>query len=50
MDIVDKASESGSRFRICDVSGDMYELLKLMKVKVLFEIHSIREREFLPVV
>ena len=41
MTIVNRASEAGSRFRICDVSGDVYELLKLMKVKVMFEIDPV---------
>lgn len=50
MDIVKQASEFESRFRICDVSGDMYELLKLMKVRVLFEIHPVRAKESIPII
>jgi anti-anti-sigma factor len=50
MDVVNQASEFGSRFRICEVSGDMYELLNLMKVRVLFEIDPVKAREFLPIV
>ena len=48
MAVVNQASEMGSRFRICDVSGDVYELLKLMKVKVMFEINPVRSKVQIP--
>ncbi len=48
MAAVNKASEAGSRFRICDVSGDVYELLKLMKLKLMFEIDPVRSRKHIP--
>jgi anti-anti-sigma factor len=50
MAVVNQASEIGSRFRICDVSGDVYELLKLMKVKVMFEIDPVKSREHIPAI
>lgn len=37
--IVDQSSRTGSRFRICDVSPEVYELLKLMKLSFVFEIN-----------
>ncbi len=39
MAIVDQAGRIGSRFRICDVSQEVYELLKLMKLRFVFEIN-----------
>ena len=39
MAVVDQASKIGSRFRICDVSQEVYELLKLMKLSFVFEIN-----------
>jgi anti-anti-sigma factor len=48
MAVVNRASEIGSRFRICDVSGDVYELLKLMKLKVKFEIDPVRAGAYIP--
>jgi anti-anti-sigma factor len=48
MAVVNQASKIGSRFRICDVSGDVYELLKLMKVKLMFEINPVKAREQIP--
>jgi anti-anti-sigma factor len=50
MAVVNRASEKGSRFRICDVSGDVYELLKLMKLKVMFEIDPVKAREYIPAI
>jgi anti-sigma B factor antagonist len=44
MAVVDKASKMGSRFRICDVSQEVYELLKLMKLNVVFEISPARSK------
>ncbi|MCK4745852.1 MAG: STAS domain-containing protein [Bacteroidales bacterium] len=38
MAVVDQANKIGSRFRICDVSQEVYELLKLMKLSFVFEI------------
>jgi anti-anti-sigma factor len=37
--VVNHASRSGSHFRICDVSQEVYELLKLMKLSFVFEIN-----------
>jgi anti-anti-sigma factor len=45
MDVVDQASKSGSRFRISDVSQEVYELLRLMKLSFVFEINPARTRE-----
>lgn len=47
MAVVNRASEIGSRFRICNVSGDVYELLKLMKLKVTLEIYPVKAREYI---
>jgi len=44
MTVVDHASESGSRFRICDVSQEVYELLKLMKLSFVFEINPVGKK------
>ena len=41
--VVKKAGESGCSFRISDVSQDVYELFRLMKVRVVFEIHPQKE-------
>ncbi len=48
MTVVNRASEIGSRFRICNVSGEMYELLKLMKLKITLDIDPVKAREFMP--
>ena len=48
--VVQRAIEMGSRFRICDVSQDVYELLKLMKRKVFFKINPVISKEYSPVV
>jgi anti-anti-sigma factor len=47
LDIVNQASEIGSRFRICNVSGEVYELLKLMKLKVTLEIDPVKAKEYI---
>ena len=44
--IVNRANEIGSRFRICNVSGEVYELLKLMKLKVTLEIDPVKAKEY----
>ena len=46
MSIVDMAERHQSRFRISDVSQDVYELLKLMKLKILFEIDHARNKDY----
>lgn len=46
--VVNRASEIGSRFRICNVSGEVYELLKLMKLKITLEIAPVKAREYMP--
>jgi anti-sigma B factor antagonist len=38
MTVVEQSSRVGSSFRICDVSQEVYELLKLMKLNLVFEI------------
>ncbi len=50
MAVVDQANRIGSRFRICDVSQEVYELLKLMKLRFVFEIDPSRNRAFSGVV
>jgi len=45
MAVVNQASEIGSRFR--NVSGDVYELLKLMKLKITLEIYPVKAREYI---
>jgi len=45
--VVNRASEIGSQFRICNVSGEVYELLKLMKLKVTLEIDPIKAKEYI---
>jgi anti-anti-sigma factor len=45
MAVVNHASKIGSKFRISDVSGDVYELLNLRKVKVMFEINPVKANE-----
>jgi anti-anti-sigma factor len=42
---VNQASERGSRFRITDVSADVYELLQLRKFKILFEINPKKVKD-----
>lgn len=44
--VVRKAGENGCSFRICDVSQEAYELFRLMKVRVVFEIHPQKEKVF----
>ncbi len=43
---VNRASETGSRFRISDVSAEVYELLQLRKFKIHFEIDPVKVKEF----
>jgi anti-anti-sigma factor len=50
MAVVNRASEIGSKFRISHVSGEMYELLNLMKLKVILEIDPVKAREYIPAV
>jgi len=50
MAVVNQASEIGSRFRICNVSGEVYELFKLMKLKITLEIDPVKAREYIPAV
>ncbi len=44
--IVEQADQSGSQFRIADVSQEVYELLKLMKLSFVFEIMPKRIEAF----
>ena len=44
MAVVDQANKTGSQFRICDVSQEVYELLKLMKLSFVFEIDPGKTR------
>jgi len=44
MAVVDQAETAGSHFRICDVSQEVYELLRLMKLSFVFEINPQRKR------
>ncbi len=44
MAVVDQANKTGSQFRICDVSQEVYELLKLMKLSFVFEIDPEKTR------
>lgn len=46
--VVNRASEIGSRFRISNVSEEVYELLKLMKLKITLEIDPVKAREYMP--
>ena len=46
MSVVDKADRMGSRFRICDVSQEVYELLKLMKLSFVLEINPAKSGSF----
>ena len=39
MSVVKMAREKNCTFKICDVSQDVYELIRLMKLNVVFEIH-----------
>ncbi len=41
MAVVEKAGHNGCRFRLSDVSQEVYELLKLMKLKIFFEIAPV---------
>jgi len=50
MAVVNRASKIGSRFRICNVSGEVYELLKLMKLKITLEIDPVKAKEYIPAV
>lgn len=38
MTIVRRAREHDCSFRICDMSQEVYELIRLMKVRIVFEI------------
>lgn len=42
MSIVDHSNRIGSRFRICDVSQEVYELLRLMKLDFVLEITPVK--------
>jgi anti-anti-sigma factor len=46
MAVVCHASDLGCKFRISDVSQEVYELLKLMKLKVIFEIDPVRAKKY----
>lgn len=46
MSVVRSARKHGSRFRISDVSQEVYELLKLMKLKIFFEIDPVKSEVF----
>ena len=39
LNIVKRSREAGSTFKISDVSEEVYELIKLMKLNVVFEIN-----------
>ena len=47
--IVKQSRESESIFKICDVSEEVYELIKLMKLNVVFEINPEHHHHTLPV-
>jgi anti-anti-sigma factor len=47
--IVKRSRESGSIFKICDVSEEVYELIKLMKLNVVFEINPENHYQTTPV-
>jgi anti-anti-sigma factor len=49
MAVVEMANKTGSRFRICDVSPEVYELLKLMKLSLVFEINPVKATTLLGV-
>lgn len=44
MSVVDQANKADCQFRICDVSQEVYELLKLMKLSFVFEIDPGKTR------
>jgi anti-anti-sigma factor len=44
MAVVNQANKTGSHFRICDVSQEVYELLKLMKLSFVFEISPEKDK------
>ncbi len=46
MEVVGQAEKNNSRFRISDVSQEVYELLKLMKLKIFFEIDPVKTEMF----
>lgn len=46
MSVVNKAKVNHSKFRIADVSQEVYELLKLMKLKILVELDPVGSRVF----
>lgn len=46
LSVVGTAQKHNSRFRISDVSQEVYELLKLMKLKVFFEIDPVKSEVF----
>jgi anti-sigma B factor antagonist len=43
--IVKRSREAESTFKICDVSEEVYELIKLMKLNVVFEIFPERHNQ-----
>ena len=45
MAVVTHAKNVGSHFRICDVSQEVYELLKLMKLSFVLEINPEKTQE-----
>jgi len=46
--IVKRSRESDSTFKICDVSEEVYELIKLMKLNVVFEINPEHHHQAIP--
>lgn len=44
--VVDIAKKHKSKFRISDVSQEVYELLKLKKLEIFFEINPARSEVF----
>ena len=46
MSVVGTAKKHNSKFRISDVSQEVYELLKLMKLKMFFEIDPVKSEIF----
>jgi len=46
--IVRKSREADCNFKICDVSQEVYELIKLMKLNVVFEINPDKAKRIIP--
>ncbi len=46
LSVVKKSKKHNSNFRICDVSEEVYELIKLMKFNILFEISPEKIYDF----